>query len=104
MKKKFTSLFTIALAAVLVAGCGSREKLASRTNEVFDMGSVPLENGYSLHGYRLINGAFDKDHFVYVVEKNGQPVAGATTNYEVSQGKGSYNQAITSQVAPSAMQ
>jgi len=103
MKKQLISLIAITLAAVLVAGCGSREKLASRTNEVFDMGSVPVQNGYSLHGYRLMNGALEHDHFVYVLEKDGQPVAGTTANYDVSQGKSTFNQSITSQVAPSAM-
>jgi hypothetical protein len=104
MKKQLTTFAVIALAAALVVGCGSREKLASRTNEVFDMGSVPVKNGYSLHGYRLINGAFEHDHFVYVLEKDGQPVAGTTANYDVSQGKSTVNQTVTSQVAPSAMQ
>lgn len=104
MKKQYASLIAIVLTAALVAGCGSHEKLASRTNEVFDMGSVPVKSGYALHGYRIINGAFDHDHFVYVLEKDGQPFAGTTTNYDVSQGKSTVNQTMTSQVAPSAMQ
>jgi hypothetical protein len=97
MKKQFTSLIGIALAAVLVAGCGSREKLASLTNDVFDKGSVPLKNGYSLHGYRLLNGALEHDRFVYVLEKDGQSVdnlASGTVGYAVRSSTNDYSNAF----------
>jgi hypothetical protein len=96
MKKSLK--FLALAAAVLLTGCSPHEKLSSRTKEIFDMGALPMNNGYMLHGYRLVNGVNDHDHFVYVVEKDGKPVAGTATNYSVSQGKSTRNEAVTSDV------
>lgn len=101
MKKTLTSLTFVALATALLAGCGSREKLSERTRDAFDMGTIRLNNGYDLHGYRLMNGINEHDHFVYYLEKDGKPVAGTATNYDVSQGKGTRNEVVSTDIAPS---
>lgn len=107
MKKLFiysAALFSLAI----LSGCGDdRTTLTDRTKEVFDMGAAPVPNkpGYTLHGYRLING-MTRDHYVYVLEKDAEPVAGTSMNYDyrVQSGKTSttHTESISSVVAPSA--
>ena len=107
MKKLFiysAALFSLAI----LSGCGDdRSTLPDRTKEVFDMGAAPVPNkpGYTLHGYRLIND-MTRDHYVYVLEKNNEPVAGTALNYDYTQSSGktttTHTESISSVVAPSA--
>lgn len=104
---KNSHIAILAFAAIAVLGCDSHTPLTERTKEVFDMGSVPLPGesgkaGYSLHGYRLLNGA-SQDHFTYILEKNGQPFAGTSTNYDYKSGKSTKTDSISSVIAPSAV-
>ena len=103
MKMKLTVLCLVVGMGTL-AGCGvdTHESLSSRAKEVFDMGSVQMpRSDLSLHGYRVVNST-THDHFVYVIERNGQPIQGAGTNYEVSSGKSTRNESVTSVVPPVA--
>jgi hypothetical protein len=97
--KKLLSLFTVLAAALLLASCGTQDPLSKRVNEVADLGAMPLPGSdFKLHGYRVVNAGFEKDHFVYLVERNGQPVAGSAVNMAVSSGKSTVNLGITSVV------
>lgn len=88
--KKLQTLLTILTVGLLLAGCGTRDPLSKRVNEVADLGAMPLpQSSFMLHGYRVINAGTEKDHFVYLVERNGQPVAGSSVNMDVPAGKNS---------------
>lgn len=51
------------------------------------MGQVPLPHSdYQLHGYRVVNEG-EADHFVYLVEMSGLPMAGTTMNMVYREGK-----------------
>lgn len=103
MKKLFSALMLVTFAGLL-SGCGP-ERLSSRVSKVDDLGSTPLPNSTDrLHGYRIDNGMFHYDHFVYVVERAGQPIAGTSSNQYVSTGKSGHTLEITSVVrdAPAA--
>lgn len=104
MKKLLLSLLTI-LTGLLLTSCGTHDPLSKRVNDVADLGAMPLpHSGYQLHGYRVVNAGMEMDHFVYLVERNGQPVAGSSVNMDVPAGKNSMaNLEVTSFVldAPS---
>lgn len=107
MKKLFAYSAAL-LSLALLAGCGDdRSTLTDRTKEVFDMGAAPVPNkpGYTLHGYRLIND-MTRDHYVYILEKDNEPVSGTAMNYEYTQSSGkttvTRTESISSVVAPSA--
>ena len=88
--KKLFSLLTVLAAALMLTSCGTRDPLSKRVNEVADLGAMPLpQSNYKLHGYRVVNSGMEKDHFVYLVERNGQPVAGSSVNMAVPAGKSS---------------
>lgn len=101
--KKLLSLLTILTAGLLLTSCGARDPLSKRVNDVADLGAMPLPNStYQLHGYRVINAGMEKDHFVYLVERNGRPVAGSTVNMDVPAGRHSTaNLEVTSVVVDS---
>jgi hypothetical protein len=104
MKKLYITVALLYVSTALLSGCGpSREPLSKRVTEVVDLGAMPLPNsGDRLHGYRVVNAGSERDHFVYVVERNGIPFAGTSTNEEVRSGKSSYNLEVTSVVEDSA--
>jgi hypothetical protein len=103
--KKMLSLFLTLLAVTFaLSGCSpSREPLSTRVNEVIDLGVKPLPNSDNqLHGYRVVNSVGSEDHFVYVVERNGEPVAGTSTNRRVSAGKTAHDYEVSTVIADSA--
>lgn len=102
--KKLITVALLSISTALLSGCGpSREPLTQRVKEIVDLGVMPLPNSSDkLHGYRVANAGTEHDHFVYVLERNGQPIAGASTNEEVRSGKSSYNLEVTSVVADPA--
>lgn len=96
---RFTIL-TIA-CAVLLTGCGFKDKDAINSVDdtiggVVDAGAVDLPNrpGYKLRSYVVLR-PMRGQHFVYVIEKDGLPVAGAQTD----QSKGQHQTAVSSEVA-----
>lgn len=102
--KKLLSLLAILATALLLTSCGTRDPLSKRVNDVADLGAMPLpHSGFQLHGYRVVNAGMEKDHFVYLVERNGQPVAGSSVNMNVPAGKNSTaNLEVTSVVLDAA--
>lgn len=96
MKKSLK--FVVLAALVLLGGCGDpKAPLSERISAVVDLGVVPVNDGFVLHGYRVMNNS-DRDHFVYVLEKNGKPVAGTTHASEVSSGKSTALEVVASAV------
>lgn len=89
MKKLFSLLVLLSVSALFLAGCGPREPLVKSVKKVVDLGALPLPNSnYQLHGYQVVNSV-GHDHFIYLVESGGRPVAGSTVNR-------SRNQQVTS--------
>ena len=92
--------FSVLMAAAALTGCNGPSSLSSDLKKKVDMGTTALENGYALHGYRIdLEG--DNPHYVYVLERDGTPVAGTATNRAVSAGKNSSrNLSVSSVVGP----
>lgn len=86
--------------ALLLAGCDSAPTpLTEQAQQVNDLGLLRLPNSpYSLHGYKLVNRSIE-DHYVYFLEKNGEPVAGTEAQYDVSHGK-SHTHVVTNALVP----
>lgn len=103
MRTRIISLaLSVLLAVTALSGCNESSKsLSSDLQKKVDMGTTSLENGYALHGYR-IDLANEHPHFVYVLERDGVPVAGTATNRAVSAGKSTRNLSVSSVVGAGA--
>lgn len=104
-RNRFT-IFAIA-CAVLLAGCGFRDKNDIKTVEeavggVIDAGAVDLPNrpGYKLRSYVVLRPKMGQ-HFVYVIEKDGTPVAGAQTTTSTGQHQDTVSSDVANTDSPS---
>ncbi len=87
-----TAGLTLVIAAVLtVTGCGKPDPstvrpVSSTVGSVVDAGVLPLPNrpGYQLRHYEVLR-EMQQRHYIYVIEKDEQPVAGINAQY--TQGK-----------------
>lgn len=103
MKNLFSTLSLLVMFAFLLSGCDqTHEPLSQHVKDVVDLGARPLPNSAAqLHGYRVINPGTEEDHFVYLIERNGQPVGGAATNRVYRSGKTNHLSSVTSVVTDS---
>lgn len=82
---------TALILLLLLAACDDRDyhaesvQRARKTEQqtLVDNGIVPIPDrpGYALHHYQNVIGDCCGNHHVYVLEKDGVPVAGADTTY-----------------------
>lgn len=98
MKSK--TRFAASLAALAIMASASSIAIAS-SGDIIDGGVKPLPGKpYQLHTYRVDQGFLSHDHYIYIVEDRlGNPISGAAMDVNVSQGKSSYNEAVSSAVA-----
>lgn len=80
--KTLQNLIAAGALALLAAAFGSAQ--AALAQAVKPLGSVDLPDkpGYSLRGYRLDNGFVVGPHYVYILERAGEPVAGTGSSFQ----------------------
>jgi hypothetical protein len=67
-------------AAVTLGGCDNAGPLPEARTSDLGAVDVPGRPGYTLHGYTITRQNL-QPHYVYVLEKDGEPMAGTDTSY-----------------------
>lgn len=101
VSRALVALCVGSLLTLSISGCGKADpstvRPVSRTiGSVVDAGSVALPNrpGYRLRHYEVLR-EFRVSHYLYVIEKDGVPVAGVDNQYQSGKTKDTVSTAVS---------